>query len=398
MKVFVVNCGSSSIKYQLFSMTNESVLAKGLVERVGGSDASLRHSTATQTWDRKIDAPDHTAGMRAIIAALVDQEIGVLGSIDEIQAVGHRVVHGGEQVNHSCLIDDHVLKVIRDNFELSPLHNPANLMGIEAAMEALPGKPNVAVFDTAFLATLPPRAYRYAVPDQWYRQYHVRKYGFHGTSHRYVTLQAAELLGKKAGDVNLITAHLGNGCSMTAVSGGIAIDHTMGMTPLEGLVMGTRCGDLDPAVVLLLMSKGMSGEQIDRALNKESGLLGVSGRSNDMRDLLTAVDAGDENAALAVEMFVYRILKYVGAYYAILPSVDAVVLTGGIGENSLPVRQRLCQALSRLGAEFDAERNATTRGGRSGPITTDRSTLPVWVVSTNEELMIARETETVVES
>ena len=331
MKAFVVNCGSSSIKYQLFSMTNETVLAKGLVERVGSADAGLKHTVGERAWDSRIDAPDHTAGMRAILQALVDDKTGVLESVDEIQAVGHRVVHGGEQVNQPCLIDERVLGIIRENFELSPLHNPANLMGIEAAREAMPSTPNVAVFDTAFLATLPPRAHRYAVPEQWYREYHVRKYGFHGTSHRYVTLRTAGLLGKRVEDVNLITAHLGNGCSMTAVAGGRAIEHTMGMTPMEGLVMGTRCGDLDPAVVLLLASKGMSGEQIDRALNKESGLLGVSGRSNDMRDLLAAMDEGDERAALAVDMFVYRIVKYVGAYYAILPSVDAVVLTGGIG-------------------------------------------------------------------
>jgi len=255
--------------------------------------------------------------------------------------------------------------------------------------------PHVAVFDTAFLSTLPPKAHRYAVPQEWYAQYHVRRYGFHGTSHRYVTLQTAKLLGKSVNQVNLITTHLGNGCSMTAVAGGKAVDHSMGMTPLEGLVMGTRCGDIDPAVALYMISRGLSGEEVDEALNKASGLLGVSQLSNDMRDLVAAAQKGNQSAQLAVDLFVYRVVKYIGAYYAILPALDAIVLTGGIGENCVPVRQAICQGLRRLGVIGDDQRNAQTVKGKAGPITADHSATPVWVVPTNEELMIARDTQAI---
>ncbi|MCK5114860.1 MAG: acetate/propionate family kinase, partial [Phycisphaerae bacterium] len=260
----------------------------------------------------------------------------------------------------------------------------------------IPNAEHIAVFDTAFLSTLPPKAYRYAVPAEWYTKHNVRRYGFHGTSHRYVALRAAELLGKPADKINLITVHLGNGCSMTAVKGGKAIDHTMGMTPLEGLVMGTRSGDLDPAIPLYMISQGMKPEEVDAALNKDSGLLGVSGLSNDMRDLLGHCEKGAESAKLAVEMFVYRIVKYVGAYFAILPSVDAVVLTGGIGENSLPVRQKICEQLASFGAIADEQRNITTTRGKAGPLTANGSKLPIWAIPTNEELMIARDTRRIV--
>lgn len=399
MKVFVVNCGSSSIKFQLFDMSDESVLAKGMMERVG-TDQAVLHMTADgdELPDRLAgaDGADHRSGLGMIVAALVD--LGVIASVKEIDGVGHRVVHGAEAITRSCVIDDEVLAVIRKNCELAPLHNPANLAGIEAAGEALPHAPQVAVFDTAFLADMPPRAFRYAVPDEWYRRYHVRKYGFHGTSHRYVTLKAAELLGKVPGEVNLITCHLGNGCSMTAVAGGKACDHSMGLTPLEGLIMGTRSGDIDPAVIFYLADQGLACKDILEALNKKSGLLGVSGRSNDARDLLAAIDQGDRNARLAIEMFVYRIVKYIGSYYAVLPALDAVVLTGGIGENSVPIREAICKQLVRLGATFDPARNAATVAGRAGPITSDGSALPVWVVPTNEELMIARDTKLAVAS
>jgi len=397
MKVFVVNCGSSSIKYQLFSMTDETVLAKGLLERVGASDAALHHAAGGTTGDRPVDAPDHGAGLRLILDALVAPDGGVIERVDEIEGVGHRVVHGGEQMRASALIDESVLQVVRRNAALAPLHNPPNLAGIDAARAAMPHTPQVAVFDTAFLSSLPARAFRYAVPHAWYADYHVRRYGFHGTSHRYVTLRAAELLGVEADAVDLITCHLGNGCSMTAVAAGAALDHSMGLTPLEGLVMGTRCGDIDPAVIFHMARRaGMSLDDVDVALNTASGLRGLSGVSNDMRDCLAAAAAGNERAALAVELFVYRIVKYVGAYYAILPGCDAVVLTGGIGENSVPVRQRICEQLSRLGAVPDAARNAATVAGRAGPITADRADLPVWVVPTDEELMIARDTRALV--
>jgi len=398
MKVFVVNCGSSSIKYKLFSMANETVLAKGLLERVGEKESVLHHTAGDKHFERNVSAPDHKSGLKLVVEALVDGEYGVIAGVEEIQAVGHRVVHGGEQITGSVLVDKKVLEIIRRNAELAPLHNPPNLAGIEAALSAIPSTPNVAVFDTAFFATLPPKAYRYAVPEQWYTQDHVRRYGFHGTSHRYVTLRMSELLGKPLEQVNLITTHLGNGCSITAVAGGKAVDHSMGMTPLEGLVMGTRSGDLDPAVVFYMIGRGLTPEQVDRTLNKESGLLGLSGLSNDMRDLLEAAKKGHPGAKLAVELFVYRIVKYIGAYYAVLPGVDAVVLTGGIGENSVPIRHEICRRLARMGATEDQQRNAATVGGQSGAITVEGAKLPVWVVPTNEELMIAREARRVVET
>lgn len=396
MKVFVVNCGSSSIKYQLFSMTHEVVLAKGVMERVGSDEAVLHHTTNGTTHERNVSAPDHTAGMAYIIEALVDAETGVLGSVDEIEGVGHRVVHGGEEATDSRKIDNETIALIERNAELAPLHNPPNLMGIRAAMKAISHVTHVAVFDTAFLSTLPATAYRYAVPESWYTDHHVRKYGFHGTSHRYVTRRAAELLNKAVTEVNLITAHLGNGCSMTAVANGKAIDHSMGMTPLEGLMMGTRSGDLDPAITLYMLSRGLTGEQIDRQLNKESGLLGVSGLSNDMRDLLAAAEKGNDRAELAVDMFVYRAVKYMGAYFAALGRVDAIVLTGGIGENSTGVRAKMLDRLSALGVVGDARRNEHILKGATGPITANGSPLPVWVIPTNEELMIARDTRRIV--
>jgi len=326
----------------------------------------------------------------------VDPEVGVIGDIGEIDGVGHRVVHGGEQAVDSAIIDNDLIDIIKRNSELAPLHNPPNLAGIEAALEAMPNVPGVAVFDTAFLASMPPKAHRYAVPEQWYATHHVRKYGFHGTSHRYVTLRAAELLGKRPQDVCLITAHLGNGCSMTAVADGKAVDHSMGMTPLEGLMMGTRCGDLDPAVFPYMLGRGMSADQVEQALNKLSGLLGVSGMSNDMRDIVRAANAGDGRAKLAREMFVYRVVKYIGAYYTIVPRLDAVVLTGGIGENSRIIRQAICEGLRRLGAVLDPARNDEIVDGKEGEITAESSAMSVWVVPTNEELMIARDTQRLV--
>ncbi|MHC4561782.1 MAG: acetate/propionate family kinase [Planctomycetota bacterium] len=392
MKTFVVNCGSSSIKYQLFDMSDESVLAKGIVERIGTQEASLEHEAHDgRETQRGVDAPNHTEGLKDILGVLCDGEVGVLSSIDEIDGIGHRVVHGGEALTHSIRIDDDVLATLREMIPLAPLHNPANIAGIEGAMAAMPDVPHVAVFDTAFLSTLSPAAFRYAVPTEWYTKHRVRRYGFHGTSHRYVTGRAAEVLGKSIDQVNIVTCHLGNGCSMTAVAGGKAVDHSMGMTPLEGLVMGTRSGDIDPAVIPYMVSQGLTVEQIDKVLNKESGLLGLSELGNDMRDLLAARDEGNGKAALAVDVFCRRIVKYIGAYCAILPSVAAIVLTGGIGENSRPVRKQVCEQLGSLGVEFDAQRNdATVRA--CGPITTDDSELAVWIIPTNEELVIARDT------
>ena len=393
MKIFVVNCGSSSIKYKVYDMAGESVLATGLVERVGSDEAVLTHEPAggdKQTVP--LGRADHNKAMRDVLAKLTDPDGGVLDSLGEITGVGHRVVHAGERYSESARIDDAVIDVIEDHFPLSPLHNPANLAGIRASIAAMPDTPQVAVFDTAFLATLPQTAWMYAVPMDWYEKHRVRRYGFHGTSHKYVTRQTAHLLGKPADEVNLITCHLGNGCSITAVADGKAVDHSMGMTPLAGVMMGTRCGDLDPAIIFYMLQQGFSSAEIDNALNKQSGLLGVSGVSNDMRDLLGACDDGNERAQLAAGMFVYRIAKYIGAYRAILPALDAVVLTGGIGENSVPTRAAIADKLAGLGVTLDADANAATTRGATGRITTDASAVALWVVPTDEELMIARDT------
>ncbi len=399
MKLFVVNCGSSSIKYKVYDMVDESVLASGIVERVGSDQAVLNHQpTGSDEQTLALGAADHNKAMRDVLAKLTDPDGGVLDSLDEITGVGHRVVHAGERYSEAARIDDAVINVIEDHFPLSPLHNPANLAGIRASIAAMPDTPQVAVFDTAFLATLPKSAWMYAVPTDWYEKHRVRRYGFHGTSHKYVTRQAAHLLSRPADQVNLITCHLGNGCSITAVAGGKAVDHSMGMTPLAGVMMGTRCGDLDPAIIFYMLQEGFTADQIDDALNTKSGLLGVSGVSNDMRDLLAACDAGDDGARLAVDMFAYHIAKYIGAYRAILPALDAVVLTGGIGENSVRTRAGICAKLAGLGAILDPKANDATTGGKTGRITTADSALAMWVVPTDEELMIARDTAERVES
>ena len=392
MKIFVVNCGSSSIKYQLFDMPGETVLARGAVERVGTDHAVLQHETDTGTIRTEVAAPDHASGLKIILDALVAAPGGVLDAVDEIDGVGHRVVHGGAEATGAVPIDESVMAILRRNVDLAPLHNPPNLAGIRAAAEAMPRACHVGVFDTAFLATLPEKAYRYAVPEQWYTEHRVRRYGFHGTSHKYVTLCAADFLGKDPEAINLITIHMGNGVSMTAVSGGQAVDHSMGMTPLQGLMMGTRSGDIDPAIVFYMMSRGMTGDEVDEALNKRSGLFGVSQGRNDMRDLLSAVEGGDAPAALAVDMFIYRIVKYIGAYYTICPPLDAIVMTGGIGENSPTIRGRICSGLGRLGVVADPQANAGITGGLAGEITAENSLLSVWVIPTNEEVMIARQT------
>ncbi len=390
MKVFVVNCGSSSVKYQLFDMTDESVLAKGIVERIGTDEALLEHTLGGTFSEKAVDAPNHTAAVSIILVELTHPEKGVIADVSEIAAVGHRVVHGGEAMTESVRVDETVLETIRATIPLAPLHNPANLAGIEGAMAAMPAVPHVAVFDTSFHATMASEAFRYAVPDSWYYDHQVRRYGFHGTSHRYVMGKAAELLGKDVREVNLITCHMGNGGSITAIQGGKSVDTSMGMTPLEGIVMGTRSGDIDPAIVLYMISQGLSAEEIDTALNKQSGLQGVSGISNDMRDIIVAADDGNKRAALAFNMFCRRVVKYIGAYHAILPSVDAIIMTGVIGENSKPVRKYICEALANLGVVYDDAGNEEFVR-KTGPLTTPDSTLPVWCITTNEELVIARD-------
>ena len=393
MKVLVVNAGSSSMKFTLFAMENEQVLAKGVFERLGTDRPNLIYKRPDGfKFEAEIKVPDHAGALREICAKLVDPEIGVIKSLSEISAVGHRVLHGGEKITAPVRVDENVKAVIRECFPLGPLHNPANLSGIEACEKEMPGVPNVGVFDTEFHQTMPPEAYMYALPYEYYEKYHIRKYGFHGTSHRFVTLSTAEFLGKKPEDITIITCHLGNGCSMAAVKNGKVIDTTMGLTPLEGLMMGTRSGDMDPAAVLRMVQVGHTAQEVDTILNKKSGLLAVGGiGSGDMRDIVNAADSGNKDAALALKMFIRRIVKYIGSYYVLLGGADAIVFTGGIGEHSIPERKAILDGIACLGIKFDEAKNNDCFG-KAGVISTDDSSWKAIVMPTNEELMIALET------
>ena len=396
MKILVINAGSSSIKYQCFDMARQSVLASGLVERIGEPAGRLVHRpTGRATVQRDGVIASHRDGLAQVAALLLDATEGVIGSPDEITAVGHRVVHGGERFSAPTVIDDAVRQTIRDLSPLAPLHNPPNLVGIEVATELFPDAIQVAVFDTAFHQTMPPEAYRYAIPAALYEEHKIRAYGFHGTSHQYVTGVAAQHLGKPLADANLITVHLGNGCSITAVRGGQSVDTSMGFSPLAGLIMGTRSGDIDPAVVFFLHDKlGMAVGEIDKLLNKQSGLLGLTG-ANDLRDIQRRHEAGDEAATLALTMYAYRIKKYIGAYFAVLGRVDAVVFTAGVGQNSALVRALVCDGLDGLGIHLDETKNAAAAGDLSQIQDAD-SPVRVLVIATNEELEIARQTVSVI--
>lgn len=395
MNVLVVNCGSSSLKYSLYRMgegREEQLLASGLVERIGRAESRLTCEAGEARDDRPVEAPDHDAAFAAVVEALTAGPAAVLDDLSGVDAVGHRVVHGAERFTESCRVDEEVVAAIEACVPLAPLHNPPNLVGIRAARERMPDVPHVAVFDTAFHQTLPSEAYLYAVPYELYAEHGVRRYGFHGTSHRYVAGEAAKLLGKGPEEANLITAHLGNGCSMTAVREGRSVDTSMGLTPLEGLVMGTRSGDVDPAIVFhLARAMKMDLEEIETLLNRESGLLGLSGVSNDMREVLAAAADGRERAELAVAIFCRRLRKYVGAYTAVLGHVDALVFTGGIGENAVPIRERTCRGLEPLGYVLDAEANAAEGDGPRS-LSAEGSEKRVLVVPTDEEAMIARDT------
>lgn len=391
MKILVINAGSSSIKYQLFDMPARDVLARGMVERIGGPDAQLVHNYNGSKHVAQVSAPDHDAGMAVILSTLTDASVGVLSTIGEIQAVGHRVVHGGEEFTGSVVINDHVLGSIERFADLAPLHNPPNLTGIRAAMHSLPEAIQVACFDTAFHTTIPQTAYLYALPYEIYEKYRIRRYGFHGTSHRYVARRCARLMGVDKSRANIITCHLGNGCSMTAVKEGRSIDTSMGLTPLEGLVMGTRCGDIDPAILFQLADKGYSIDQLNAMCNKQSGLLGISGISNDMRNLNERVAEGNERAKLAVDIFCYRITKYIGTYTAALGRLDAVVFTGGIGENNAAMRAQVCAGQTQIGIEIDTARN-TAKSSDERLISTDASRVKVYVIPTDEEAAIAEDT------
>ena len=402
MKILVINTGSSSIKYELFDMADHRVLASGMAEKIGEEESLIIHKRILTNGEstEKMDAgviADHFEGMSRIVDLLVDTEYGAIRAKDEITAVGHRVVHGGEAFHSTSIIDEEVIAAIKKNIPLAPLHNPPNLVGIEVARTVFPNALQVAVFDTAFHQTIPMRAFLYAIPFELYEKERVRRYGFHGTSHAYVAERAAEYLGRPLVELSLITIHLGNGASMAAIKNGKCVDTTMGMTPLAGLVMGTRSGDVDPALPFFLADHlGMSPQEIDALLNKESGLKGICG-TNDMREVITKMDAGDDRAKIAVDLYAYRIKKYIGAYFAVLETLDAVVFTAGIGENSPYIRELCSNGLHRLGMEIDLERNNLTGSGIK-EISSPGSQVKILVIPTNEELKIAQETRKVIEN
>ena len=393
MKVLVINCGSSSLKYQLIDSETESVLAKGLCERIG-IDGALTHQPAGKDKIKSTPAmPDHKTAIGIVIDQLTDKENGVVESLDEIGAVGHRIVHGGEKFTKSCLITDEVIKEVEECSVFAPLHNPAGLIGVRACQELMPGLPMVAVFDTAFHQTMPEKAYMYGLPYEYYEKYKVRRYGFHGTSHSYVSKKAAEVMEKAYDEVKTIVCHLGNGASVSAVLNGKSVDTSMGLTPLEGLVMGTRSGDIDPAIMEFIAQKeNLDIEGIMNVLNKKSGVFGLSGEiSSDFRDLTGAMAEGDKKAKIALEVFAYRVAKYIGAYAAAMNGVDDIVFTAGIGENVSYVREQVCSYLGYLGVELDPDANEKFRG-EQGEITKPGCKVRVFVIPTNEELAIARET------
>ncbi|QJB57059.1 acetate kinase [Pseudodesulfovibrio sp. zrk46] len=401
MKILVINCGSSSLKYQLRDMDKEMVVASGLVERIGQENGAITQKNTTKGEEQKfsetLPVVDHDAAMSLVADRLTNDEWGVIASLDEIDAVGHRIVQGGDVFQNPVLITEEVKETIRSFVPLAPLHNPAHLMGIDAAIKLLPEVPEVAVFDTEFHQTMPEKAFMYPLPKELYKEYRIRKYGFHGTSHKYVTRLAAQHLGKQVEEVNLITLHLGNGCSMAAVKNGKCVDTTMGMTPLAGLMMGSRSGDIDPAIISFLAeNRGDSVADIDKMLNKESGLIGLCGMS-DMRDIHAACEQGNEDAQLAFEMFAYRIKKTIGSYFAVLGDVDAIIFTAGIGENDDIARAAVCEGMERFGLTLDAEENATRKPGVR-EIQAGNSGVPILIVPTDEELEIAQATVKVVKA
>ncbi|MCM1043616.1 MAG: acetate kinase [Corallococcus sp.] len=393
MKILVINAGSSSLKYQLIDMQDESVIAKGLCERIAIEGSKLTHKAKGQSFEFVKPMPNHTVAIKMVLDALVDKECGVISDMSEISAVGHRVVHGAEDYSGSVMIDENVLKSCAENSELAPLHNPANIMGIKACMDVMPDTPMVAVFDTAFHATMPDYAYLYGLPYDDYKQYRIRKYGFHGTSHMYVSQEAAKYLNKDLSQTKIITCHLGNGSSITAVQGGKSIDTTMGFTPLDGLPMGTRSGSIDGAILEYWMSKtGKSISEAVKHLNKESGMLGLSGLSSDFRDLTENDGLLNPRNKLAVDVFAYGVKRYIGSYTAVMNGVDAIVFTAGVGENTAYVRKQAVSNLDYLGIVLDEAKNQNCPRGQIADISADNSKVKILVIPTNEELVIARET------
>ncbi len=398
MKVFVVNAGSSSLKYQLIDMDNEQVLAKGLCERIGVTGAITHKAADGRVYEAETAMPTHSEAFEAVVYAMTKSEAKVIDSLDEVGAIGHRVVHGAEEFNKSALITDAMIAKVKECSVMAPLHNPANILGIEACTKAFGDKIHqVGVFDTSFHQTMPASSYMYALPYEYYEKYRIRKYGFHGTSHSFVSDRVAALEGKDKKDLKIITCHLGNGCSISAIKDGVCIDTSMGFTPLDGFMMGTRCGTLDPSTLTYIAEKeGLTFADIDSICNKKSGVLGVSGVSNDNRDVAAAAADGNERARLAIEMQRYQITKFIGSYIAAMNGVDSIVFTGGIGENDANLREDICSRLTYLGLKLDNDANSVR--GEEIKITTDDSKVNVWVIPTNEELKIARDTKAIVEA
>lgn len=392
MKVLVINCGSSSLKYQVLDMMNQNLLAKGLVERIGIEGSVINHEkSGSDKLVNEIPMKDHKDAIGHVIECLLDPQHGVVKSMDDIGAVGHRVVHAGEKYAHSVIIDDDVIAALEECIELAPLHNPPNLLGIRACLELMPKTPMVGVFDTAFHQTMPEDSYTYAIPYEYYEKHGIRRYGFHGTSHKYVAERAGAMLNRSTQDLKIITCHLGNGASLSAIKRGKCIDTSMGFTPLEGLVMGTRSGDLDPAIVSYIAEKdGVGVDEVINMLNKKSGVLGISGVSSDFRDLETAVEDGNARAALALKVFAHRVRFYIGAYIAEMNGVDAIVFTAGVGENDIGMRDVICSDLNNLGIKLDLVKNKVR--GKESMISTHDSRVKILLIPTNEELMIARDT------
>lgn len=393
MKVLVLNCGSSSLKYQLIDMKNEEVLCKGLVERIGIAGSILKHEKEGMDEKHIVEEPmkDHKDAINYVLSAVADAKYGAVKEMNEIDAIGHRIVHGGEKFASSALLTSEVIDAINECVELAPLHNPANLMGVEACKAILPDVAQVGVFDTAFHQTMPEKSFLYGLPYELYKKYGVRRYGFHGTSHLYVSQKAAEMLGKDISELKLITCHLGNGASITAVNGGKSVDTSMGLTPLEGLIMGTRCGDIDPAIVPFIMKKeGLDADGIDKLMNKQSGVYGMTGISSDFRDIENAAEEGNTLAKTTLEAYAQKVKKYIGSYVAEMNGVDAIVFTAGLGENGISMREMIANDMEFFGVELDPEKNNVR--GKERIISKDSSKVKVLLIPTNEELMIARDT------
>jgi acetate kinase len=388
MNILVLNCGSSSLKYEIFLLPSEISLGKGIIERIGEKKGKITQQSKSGTLEKEVFIENHQTAMTLLATALTDKELGLVKSLSEVNGIGHRVVHGGEKYASSVLIDENVIAAIEENIELAPLHNPPNLTGIQAASNLFPTLPQVAVFDTAFHQTLEPYAYLYGLPREFHTKHRIRRYGFHGTSHRFVANRAYEMMKRSVENTNVISCHLGNGASVTAIENGISVDTSMGFTPLEGLMMGTRCGDIDPAIVLHLIKIGYTAKELDVIFNKKSGLLGLSCISNDLRDLEEAADNRDSNAIEALETYAHRIRKYIGAYAANLVKVDAVIFTGGIGQYGVKMRERICHRLENIGIVMDYELNKSN-GSAEGIVSKNYSRTSILIIPTNEELQIA---------